>query len=153
MYYDVKYYQMCTLFFQWVTIVMMVQAGTFMLPKKIWTALEGGLLEEFGTDAKSPVIMSEEFEEALLMDAIVDKYIKYFRTIWHRNNWYFSMFVLCEILNCGVLFFNFWVTNVFLNGKFYTYGWDVIQYSRMTPEDQEINVNPFCSVFPLEGWS
>ena len=63
------------------------------------------------------------------------------------------MFVLCEILNCGVLFFNFWVCNVFLNGKFYTYGWNVIMYSRMTPEEREINNDPFCSVFPLEGRS
>ena len=32
--------------FQWVTFVMMVQAGAFMLPYKLWKALEGvfGLL-------------------------------------------------------------------------------------------------------------
>ena len=39
--------------FQWVTFVMMVQAGTFMLPYRIWRALEGGLIEEFGTEAKN----------------------------------------------------------------------------------------------------
>ena len=118
------------LFFQWVTFVMMIQAGTFMLPKKIWTALEGGLMEEFGQDAKSKVILTDEFEEAVLMEAQVDKYLKFFRSVWHRNNWYFSMFVLCEVLNCIVLFFNFWCCDVFLNGKFYYYGWDVIQYAR-----------------------
>ena len=46
---------------------MMVQAGTFMLPKKIWSALEGGLMEEFGTDAKTAVILEEEFEEAVVI--------------------------------------------------------------------------------------
>ena len=139
------------LFFQWVTFVMMIQAGTFMLPKKIWTALEGGLMEEFGQDAKSKVILTDEFEEAVFMEAQVDKYLKFFRSVWHRNNWYFSMFVLCEVLNCIVLFFNFWCCDVFLNGKFYYYGWDVIQYARMSKEDKEINVDPFCSTFPLEG--
>ena len=141
-------------FFQWVTFVMMIQAGTFMLPKKIWTALEGGLMGEFfgdGGDAKNKVILTDEFEEAVFMEAQVDKYLKFFRSVWHRNNWYFSMFVLCEVLNCIVLFFNFWCCDVFLNGKFYYYGWDVIQYARMSKEDKEINVDPFCSTFPLEG--
>ena len=100
---------------------------------------------------KSKVILTDEFEEAVLMEAQVDKYLKFFRSVWHRNNWYFSMFVLCEVLNCIVLFFNFWCCDVFLNGKFYYYGWDVIQYARMSKEDKEINVDPFCSTFPLEG--
>ena len=56
----------------------MIQAGTFMLPKKIWTALEGGLMEEFGQDAKSKVILTDEFEEAVLMEAQVDKYLKFY---------------------------------------------------------------------------
>ena len=60
------------------------------------------------------------------------------------------MFVLCELLNCGVLFLNFWVTDVFLNGKFYTYGWDVIQYGRLSHAEREVAVDPFCSTFPLE---
>ena len=59
----------------------MIQAGTFMLPKKIWTALEGGLMEEFGLDAKNKVILTDEFEEAVLMEAQVDKYLKFFRSI------------------------------------------------------------------------
>ena len=130
---------------------MMVQAGTFMLPYRIWRALEGGLMEEFGQDAKTAIILDEEYgEEAVVMNSLVEKYVKFYRSIWHRNNWYFFTFFICEILNCAVLFVNFWLTDVFLNGKFYTYGWDVIQYSRMTARDQETKVNPFCSTFPLE---
>ena len=110
---------------------MMVQAGTFMLPYRIWRALEGGLMDEFGGDAKTKIILDDEYgEEAMVMMSLVDRHIKFFRSIWHRNNWYFFMFVLCELLNCGVLFLNFWITDVFLNGKFYTYGWDVIQFGR-----------------------
>ena len=60
------------------------------------------------------------------------------------------MFVLCELLNCAILFFNFWICDVFLNGKFYYYGWNVIVYSHMSREDQEININPFCQTFPKE---
>ena len=57
----------------------MVQAGTFMLPRKIWTAMEGGLIEEFGTEAKTSVILNDEFEEAVVLDGVVEKYLKYFR--------------------------------------------------------------------------
>ena len=117
--------------FQWVTFVMMVQAGTFMLPYRIWRALEGGLIEEFGTEAKTKIILEEEYgEDSFVLEALVEKYVKFFRAIWHRNNWYFFMFVLCELLNCVVLFMNFWLSDMFLNGKFYSYGWDVIQYTR-----------------------
>ena len=110
---------------------MMVQAGTFMLPYRIWRALEGGLIEEFGTEAKTKIILEEEYgEDSFVLEALVEKYVKFFRAIWHRNNWYFFMFVLCELLNCVVLFMNFWLSDMFLNGKFYSYGWDVIQYTR-----------------------
>lgn len=60
------------------------------------------------------------------------------------------MFVLCEMLNCSVLFFNFWITNVFLNGKFLYYGWDVIKFGQLSLEEQAVSINPFCQTFPLE---
>lgn len=130
---------------------MMIQAGLFMLPYKIWRALEGGLIEEFGPEAKTKVILDEEYgEEAVVMAPVVDKHVRYFRSIWHRNNWYFFMFVLCELLNCSILFFNFWACDVFLNGKFFYYGYNVLQWMQMTKEEQLISINPFCSTFPLE---
>ena len=132
---------------------MMIQAGFFMLPYKIWRALEGGLIEEFGPEAKTKVILDEEYgEEAVVMAPVVDKHVVYFRSIWHRNNWYFTMFVLCELLNCSILFFNFWICDIFLNGKFFYYGYNVVEYMLMTKEQQEHpkTINPFCSTFPLE---
>ena len=58
----------------------MVQAGTFMLPYRIWRAMEGGLIEEFGGEAKTAIILDEEYgEEAVVMEPAVDKYVKYFR--------------------------------------------------------------------------
>ena len=40
--------------------------GTFLLPKNIWAALEGRLMEEFGKDAKSKVILSDKFAFRIL---------------------------------------------------------------------------------------
>lgn len=129
---------------------MMFQAGTFMLPYKIWKALEGGLLEEFGMDAKSAIMLREEFDDAIVLDAVIEKYVKYFKSVLHRNTYYFWKFVVCEFLNVLILLGNYYVTDKFLNGNFWYYGWDVIQYSRMPTEMQKINVNPFCRAFPLE---
>ena len=35
------------------------QAGFFMLPPRIWTSLEGGLLNSFGMEGKSVVMLTE----------------------------------------------------------------------------------------------
>ena len=64
------------------------------------------------------------------LSQVVEKYVQYFRTILHRNTYYFGKYLVCEILNFIVLFLNFYATDLFLNGRFYYYGFDVIQYNR-----------------------
>ena len=49
-----------TAYYQWVTFMQIFQAGMFLLPYKIWSWCEGGLLESFGQDAKSAIILKEE---------------------------------------------------------------------------------------------
>ena len=39
---------------------MIIQAGTFMIPYKLWSYWEGGLLEEFGYDARSTIMLRGE---------------------------------------------------------------------------------------------
>ena len=41
-----------TSYYQWVTFMLLFQAGTFLFPFKIWKALEGGLIGAFGDDAR-----------------------------------------------------------------------------------------------------
>ncbi len=98
---------------------MMVQAGTFMLPYKIWKACEGGLIEEFGMEAKAPIMLNDEYDDSVVMDAVIEKYVRFFRSILHRNSWYFGKYLVCEFLNFVVLFLNFYVTDMFLNGHFW----------------------------------
>ena len=50
----------------------------------------------------------------LVMESVVEKYVKFFRSTFHRNNYYFAKYICCEILNFLMLFFNFYLTNVFL---------------------------------------
>ena len=114
----------------------MVQAGAFMLPYKIWSALEGGLLADFGVDAKSGILMKDEDDGGNGQSHLVEKYVKYFKSILHRNNYYFMKYLACEFLNLVILYFNFWMTDVFLNGNFWYYGWEAVQFNSLSYKEQ-----------------
>jgi len=143
-----------TSYYQWVTFVFALQAAIFYLPYKIWKSLEGGLLESFGTDGKTPVMISEnaKYDDGVVMEAVVEKFVKYYKAIFHHNSWYFACFVFCEMLNFGLLFLQFQLTDSFLNYKFRWYGWDVVKFYSFdfkTRNDPELNMrNPSCAVFP-----
>ena len=87
-----------TAYYQWVTFFMAIQAGAFYAPYYIWSILEGGLMQSFGTDGKSPVLIAEDmkYDDGVVMEAVVEKFVKYFKSILHHNAWYFGYFVLCE---------------------------------------------------------
>merc|ERR1712130_395124 len=115
---------------------------------------EGGLMASFGTDGKSPVMMSEDalYDDGVVMEAVIEKFVKYFKSIFHHNSWYFASYIFCEFLNFIFLFVQFFATDVFLNYKFRMYGWNVVQYysySKRDRYDAELGIkNPMCTVFP-----
>lgn len=80
---------------------------------------EGKLLESFGMEGKSVVMLTDEakYEDGVVMEVVVEKFVKYFSTILHHNQNYFANFVMCECLNFILIFFNFWATDQFLQGK------------------------------------
>lgn len=123
-----------------------------MIPPKIWKTLEGGLIESFGMEGKSVVMLTDEakYEDGVVMEVVVEKFVKYFGTVLHHNQRYFGTFVLCEISNAFLIFFNFWATDQFLQGRFRYYGWDVIKFYSMSVAERRGSVNPFCAAFPKE---
>ena len=54
------------------------------------------------------------YEDGVIMEVIVEKFVKYFRSIFHHNNKYFFQFLLCEAANLVLIYFNFWATDQFL---------------------------------------
>ena len=71
----------------------------FYLPYKIWYCLEGGLMASFGTDAKNKIMVSRDSElgdNSLVLEAISDRFVKYFKCVFHRNSWYFINFCACK---------------------------------------------------------
>ena len=71
---------------------MLIQAGSFMAPYKIWQFFEGGLMEEFGMEAKSNIMGKDDGQGSVFMSQVVEKYVQYFRTILHRNTYYFGKY-------------------------------------------------------------
>lgn len=141
-----------TSYYQWVTFMLIFQAGTFLLPYKVWKAIEGGLIGSFGDDARSAIMLKDDtnYDDGVVLEAVVEKYVKYFKSIFHHNNWYFAKFVCCEMSNIIMLFANFWAIDKFLGGKFRYYGWDIYVYSQMGKDEQSRAINPFCQAFPTE---
>jgi len=141
-----------TSYYQWVTFVLMFQAATFILPYKLWQCMEGGLLAEFGQDANARILLENKHDigDGHVMEPLVEKYVKFFRSILHRNNYYFIKFVCCECLNLVMLYANFYLTDVFINGNFWYYGWEAVQFSRLSRAEQSYTVNPMCKAFPTE---
>jgi len=145
-----------TAYYQWVTFFMAIQAGAFYAPYYIWSILEGGLMQSFGTDGKSPVLIAEDmkYDDGVVMEAVVEKFVKYFKSILHHNSWYFGYFILCEGLNFSSLIFQFYLVDIFLNNKFRWFGWEVLEYYSWSFRDRQnrdlMLRNPLCAVFPTE---
>ena len=105
-----------TAFYQWVTFIMAIQvtvdniytrvykhydhqAAIFYLPYQVWSMLEGGLLRQFGTEGGSRVMLGREVraeDGAVVREAVVEKFVKYFKSIFHHNTSYFASYVFCE---------------------------------------------------------
>ena len=45
-----------------------------------------------------PVMIAEDmkYDDGVVMEAVVEKFVKYFKSILHHNSWYFGYFILCK---------------------------------------------------------
>jgi len=134
-----------TSYYQWVVFMLVIHAGIFMIPSAVWKLMEGGLMAEFGTTAKSPTIMADK--EAL--DGTIKTYLDFFKVIQGgENKVYMGKFFFCEFLNILALLTNFALVDKFLQGKFWSYGTEVMRYQSMDSAARLGKVDPTCSVFP-----
>ena len=60
--------------------------------------LEGGLLRQFGTEGGSRVMLGREVraeDGAVVREAVVEKFVKYYQATHRHNSWYYAHFVSC----------------------------------------------------------
>ena len=72
----------------------------------------------------------------------------YFKSTMGNHKSKLFKFVMCEFMNVKTVWFNFWLTNKFLSGKFVNYGPDVLNYLSSTEEEKKYMTNPMCNAFP-----
>jgi len=142
-----------TAFYQWVPFVLVLQAALFYIPRRIWKSCEGGLIESFGKEAKTIVILKGDSENqvkkgSVLKEDVARKYSSYFQSILHHNTGYFAQFLICEILNLLVDILNIYLTDFFLAGRFMKYGTQVWKYLTHDQFSRTDMPNPMCTVFP-----
>ncbi len=111
-----------------------------MLPPRIWKNMEGGLIESFGMEGKSVVMVSGDkqpnYDKDVVMQVVVEKFVKYFTMVLHHCQKYFAIFVTMEVANVLLLFFNFWATDQFLQGRFKHYGTHVRTHTVSSPRQK-----------------
>ncbi|TRY61749.1 hypothetical protein TCAL_03670 [Tigriopus californicus] len=143
-----------TSYYQWVVFMQAFQACMFRFPYNLWKFFEGGLIRSFGTDGQAAIMIrasdASRNVDGVVIERVSGRFVNYFKSILHQNQWYFVKYVFCEWLNFGFVFINFWVIDLFLDGKFRYYGVEAVQYSLLSPAEQRVSSNPYCAIFPTE---
>ncbi|CAB4055093.1 inx [Lepeophtheirus salmonis] len=129
-------------YYQWIPIYLVSLSVVFYLPRCLWMMMEGGLMKYFGKGTRNRTI-EDSIEKR-------DRLVSYFCTdIHNKYDVYYYGFVFCEFLNFLILILVFSLTNVFLNYRYKYYGFRVIYYYLLPPEEQKkFAVNPMCYTFP-----
>ncbi|KAG7164694.1 Innexin inx2-like 4 [Homarus americanus] len=80
-------------YYQWVTLVLFIQAGMFYVPRYMWKSWEGGRVKGLVNELNLP-ILSSDLKRARMTIAV-----DYFRRNLHHHNLYAYQFFVCELLN------------------------------------------------------
>ncbi|CAG2182063.1 unnamed protein product, partial [Oppiella nova] len=112
-------------YYQWVWIVLFLQALMFYVPRYLWKVCEGGRLKSLVLGLNKPVLPQKVRQEQIGL------LVLYLKANLTYHNWYFIYFVICEVLNFVNVIIQMYVIDAFLGGAFRSYGLDVLKYSEM----------------------
>lgn len=126
-------------YYQWVVLVLFLQALMFYIPRYLWMAYEGGKIKMLAADLDSPIVdddIKKERKEML---------VQYFYGNINSHNFYAFRFFACEVLNFINVIGQIYLTDRFLGGEFLEYGTQVVEMS-----EQELGTrhDPMDLVFP-----
>lgn len=126
-------------YYQWVCMVLFIQAVCFYVPRYIWKSYEKGLVRNLVQDLDCPVM------EDTTVCTKVETVARYVRAHINRHGEYFGAYVTCEVLNFVNVIGQILLTDAFLGHMFTTLGTDVINYHDMDPD---VRNDPMVWVFP-----
>ena len=139
-------------YYIWVSLVLFLCAGVFLVPNEIWKHFEGGMLKQFKslyTDGNQYMDIPEENRKGS-----AEQFRKLSKSATRR---YFFTFLLFEFVYFILGIVVFQLLDTFLDGKFVSYGSDTLEYLRGEAKPVEITtndgtysgaINPMCNAFP-----
>nr|UFA45913.1 innexin 2 [Rhynchosciara americana] len=103
-------------YYQWIVIILMVEAGLFSVPERLWKAWEHGRIQQLSSDLNADVITSnsENYEKDKKR---VLRYLKMNNS--HIHGTYVFRYVCCEVMNFLNVVLNMYIFNVIF-GRFWS---------------------------------
>lgn len=108
-------------YYQWVTLVLIAQAAITYLPTFLWRAWEGGRIKSLVTGLHHPCLPLEtrESSKRIIMQFLLQGA--------HRQGFYLFRFMICDLLNLGVVIGQLYFINYMVGDIFTKNGFDTIK--------------------------
>ncbi|CAN7993210.1 unnamed protein product [Ixodes hexagonus] len=126
-------------YYQWVCMVLFLQAGCFYVPRYLWKSYEQGLIRSLVQDLDCPI--KESADVCRKTEAIA----RYLRSHLNMHGKYFSWYVTSEVLNFVNVIGQILLTDAFLGNMFTTLGTDVLKRHNMDTDQRN---DPLVWAFP-----
>ncbi|EEC05226.1 innexin shaking-B [Ixodes scapularis] len=127
-------------YYQWVGLLLFLQALFFYVPRWLWKALEGGHLKVLVRNLEFDIVDSETKREK--KELLVEYLISHLR----QQDTYAWKYFVCEALALLNVVGQLFLIDRFLGGEFMTYGLEVIRFVSQDPDDERLD--PMIRVFP-----
>lgn len=126
-------------YYQWVCMVLFLQAGCFYVPRYLWKSYEQGLIRSLVQDLDCPIKESTDVCQQ------TESIARYVRSHLNMHGRYFGWYVTAEVLNFVNVIGQLLLTDAFLGNMFTTFGTDVLSHHN---EDPDVRNDPMIWVFP-----
>lgn len=126
-------------YYQWVGMVLFLQALCFYVPHMLWKVWEKERVKKIINDLNK-IILKQDAK-----DSSQEKLVNYLMKNKGKNNAYAFRYFLCELLNLLNIIVQMVFVNAFLGGEFANYGLDVLKF---IDSDPAVRIDPMAKVFP-----
>lgn len=126
-------------YYQWVPMVLLLQAAVYYIPKFLWDLKDKGLFKDSICGLDKVSVDKHALKNNIKSSA------EYFKGSFHTHRSYAVWFLFCEILAFSIAVGNLYFTNTFLGGDFFYFGKHAVHYLTQPLASPD---NPLNEVFP-----